>query len=520
MATDQQIEREAWRRRHVNNGAATSWLDRAVSYLSPGRGLRRTRARIASDLLVRHYEAAATGRRTQGWRRTAGDANAVMATSLARLRENARDLVRNNAHATRAVGTIANQVVGWGIVAKTRNKRAEQAWKDWSGTRACDAEGRHDFAGLQKLAMRGIVESGEVLIRRRWRLPIDGLPLPFQLQLLEPDYIDTSRTEAKLPNGGRIVQGIEYDPVGRRAAYWLFPEHPGAAVSTFGSAGGGSRRFSAEDILHVFHQERIGQVRAVSWFAPVILKMKDYDEYDDATLMKQKIAACLAVITSDMDGTVPALGTGDDTQNPGIDSIEPGAIINAPPGRTITVIDPPSVRDYADYSKVSLQTIAAGLGVTYEDLTGDYTDLPFSAARMSRLAHQSRIEDWRWRTMIPQLCDPVWGWAMEAAAVMGIVGEDPGAAWTADAPAAIDPSAEALAFQREVRGGSKSWSEAVRERGYDPDEVLKEIAADNKKFDQFKIILDSDPRTTTQAGLPRDATASAAPSPAPQEPAA
>ncbi len=494
------------------------WIDRAVGYLSPQRGLRRIRARVASDLLVRHYEAAASGRRTQGWKRSAGDANAVMATSLARLRENARDLVRNNAHATRAVATIANQVVGWGIVAKTADKRAAQAWKDWSGSRACDAEGRHDFAGLQKLAMRCIVESGEVLIRRRWRLPVDGLPLPFQLQLLEPDYIDTSRTGISLPNGGRIVHGVEFDAIGRRVAYWLFPEHPGSAVSTFGNASGGSKRIGAVDILHAFHQERIGQVRAASWFAPVILKMKDYDEYDDATLMKQKIAACLAVITSDTDGSATALGTGDDTDSPGIDSIEPGAIINAPAGRTITVIDPPSVRDYADYSKVSLQTIASGLGVTYEDLTGDYADLPFSAARMSRLAHQSRIEDWRWRTMIPQVCDPVWGWAMESAAVMGIVRENPGAAWTADAPAAIDPSAEALAFQREVRGGSKSWSEAVRERGYDPDEVLKEMAADNKKFDKFKIILDSDPRMTTQAGQPRDAMAGATPSPSPQEP--
>ncbi len=491
-----------------------TWLDRAVGFLAPARGLRRIRARVASDLLVRHYEAAATGRRTQGWKRTAGDANAALGWSLARLREHARDLVRNNAHATRAVGTIANQVVGWGIVAKTVDKRAAQAWKDWAGTPACDAEGRHDFAGLQKLALRCMVESGEVLIRRRWRLPTDNLPLPVQLQLLEPDYLDTSRTGISLPNGGRIIHGVEFDAIGRRAAYWLFPEHPGSSLFS----SGGSKRVGAEDILHVFHQERIGQVRAASWFAPVILKMKDYDEYDDATLMKQKIAACLAVITTDSDGTASPLGTSDDSTNPQIDSLEPGMILNVPGGRTVEVVQPPNVREYSDYSRVSLRTIAAGLGVTYEDLTGDYTDLPFSAARMSRLAHQSRIEDWRWRTTIPQLCDPVWTWAMEAAAIMGRAGENPGAAWTADAPAAIDPAAEALAFQREVRGGSKSWSEAVRERGYDPDEILAEMAADNKKFDLLKIILDSDPRTTTQAGQPRDAQASAAavPSPIPE----
>jgi capsid protein len=75
-----------------------------------------------------------------------------------------------------------------------KNQKALDAWKAWAGTTACDADGRHDFYGLQKLVMRAIVESGEVLVRRRFRLPEDGLPIPMQLQILEADYIDTSRT--------------------------------------------------------------------------------------------------------------------------------------------------------------------------------------------------------------------------------------------------------------------------------------------------------------------------------------
>jgi lambda family phage portal protein len=492
-----------------------TWLDRAVGFIAPARGLRRIRARVATDLLVRHYEAAAAGRRTQGWRRSAGDANAVVGASLASLREHARDLVRNNPHATRAIGTITNQVVGWGIVAKPMpvHEGAAKAWAAWAGTTACDADGRHDFAGLQKLALRSVVESGEVLVRRRWRLPTDGLPLPFQLQLLEPDYIDTARTGIRLPNGGRIVHGVEFDALGRRVAYWLFPEHPGAALSMFtaGSLGGSSIRVRAENILHVFHQDRVGQVRAATWFAPILLKLKDYDEYDDAQLMKQKIAACLAVITCDVDGTGAPLGTGDDTTNPGIDMLEPGAILNVPPGRSVEVVQPPSVREFADYSEASLRTIAAGIGVTYEDLTGDYTDLPFSAARMSRLAHQSRLDDWRWRTMIPQFCEPVWNWAMEAAMIMALVAEPaPRAAWTAPPAPYIDPEKEGLAFQRTIRGGAQSWSESVRERGFDPDEVLAEMAADNAKFDRLHLILDSDARRTTQAGQPRETAKPAA----------
>jgi len=478
-----------------------SWLDRAVGWFAPQTGLRRLRARVAADMLIRHYEAAGGGRRTRGWNRSAGDANAAVGSGLSRLRDVARDLVRNNPHAESALSTIADHTVGWGIVAKPNptNRRASDIWAEWAGTPACDADGRHDFAGLQKLAMRSVVEVGEVLIRRRRRLPVDGLPLPLQLQVLEPDYIDTARTGIRLSGGGRIVHGVEFDGIGRRAAYWLFPEHPGAALSMF--AAGASVRVSAENVLHVYRQTRPGQVRGPSWFAPVILRFKDFDEYEDAQLMKQKIAACLAVLTSDVDGTAPALGTADETQEPPVDSLEPGMVLNLPPGRSVTVVDPPHVGDYAVYSEITLRSIAAGLGVTYEDLTGNYTNLPFSAARMSRLRHWARVEDWRWVTLIPQLCNPVWGWAMEAAAIMGIVPEAPAAVWTAPPLPMIEPDKEGLAYQRNIRTGIMSLSEAIRERGYDPKELLGELAADFEMLDKLGLILDCDPSKVSQAGL-------------------
>jgi capsid protein len=100
---------------------------------------------------------------------------------------------------------------------------------------------------------------------------------------------------------------------------------------------------------------------------------------------------------------------------------------------------------------------------------------------------------------------------MEAAVIMSLVRDPaPGAAWTPPPMPYIDPEKEGLAFVRNVRGGSQTLSESLRERGYDPDKVLREYAADNAKLDKLKIILDSDPRKTTQAGQ-----AQAVPSPAP-----
>jgi lambda family phage portal protein len=475
-----------------------NWIDSLVSYVAPRAGLKRVRARAAAEIMVRHYEAAASGRRTQGWNRSPGDANAVNWLALHRLREVARDLVRNNGYAESALTTIGDHVVGWGIVAKPKplNRKASDLWEQWAGTTACDADGRNDFAGLQKLVMRTVVESGEVLVRRRLRRPEDGLPIPLQLQVLEPDYIDASRTGALLPDGGRIIDGVEFDVLGKRRAYWIFPEHPGAARFF---APGGSYKVPAESILHVFKQSRPGQVRGPSWFAPVLLRFKDFDEYEDATLMKQKIAACLAVLTSDVDGTGAALG-----EDQGIvDSLEPGMILNVPPGRTVSVVSPPTNRDHSDYTKTSLRAIAAGLGTTYEDLTGDYEQMPFSAARMSRIRHWARVDDWRWRTLIPQFCNPAWTWAMQAAVIMGAITEAPAAEWTAPPPPMVDPQVEGIAYERNIRGGLQSWSETIRERGLDPQAVLEEMQRDAAEFDKRGLILDSDPRNTNQQGGPR-----------------
>jgi len=472
-----------------------TWFDRAAMSIAPLWQMRRLRARMALDLMARNYDGAAAGRRTQGWRRTSTDAVQATGPFLARLRDVSRDLVRNNAHAESALSTIAEDVVGWGIVKQPQSGKADALWKAWAGTTACDADGRHDLYGLQQLVIRSAAESGEVLVRRRLRRPEDGLPIPMQLQVLEADFLDTTKDTlgGLLPGGFRIVQGVEFDGLGRRVAYWLYKEHPGSAFATAESV-----RVPAENVLHIFKGLRPGQVRGVTWFAPVLLRFKDFDELADATLMKQKIAACLAVITSDVDGTAPPLMATDTSQDPQIDSLEPGMIMNVPPGRNIEVVQPPSVREYADYASTTLREIAAGLGVTYEDFTGDYTDLPFSAARMSRLRYWKKVESWRWRMLIPQFCDPVHGWFAETAAIFGT--QVSPAEWTAPPMPMIDPVNEGLAYMRNVRAGIQSLSEALRERGYDPETVLEEIATDNALLDKLGLILDSDPRQMTQAG--------------------
>lgn len=479
-----------------------TWVDRVLLELAPRWALRRIRARVAGAALTRHYEAASSGPRTQGWRRPSSDPNAASAPALSALRNTARDVIRNNPYAAAAVSTLVDHVVGWGILGapENGNRAAAARWRAWAETTACDPEGRLDFAGLQKQVLRTVIESGEVLVRRRVRLREDGLPIPLQLQVLEPDYLDVSKDGITNAGGGRIIQGVEFNPIGQRIAYWLHREHPGSLVP--GAGFGQSDRIPASEILHVWHAGRPGQVRGVSWFAPVLLRLKDLDDYEDAALVKQKVAACLAVITTDVEGTGAPLGRTTDGEAQ-IDMLEPGLILNAPAGRTISVVNPPDVSEHDAFVSTTLRAIASALGLGYEDLTGDYANMPFSAARMSRLRLQARVEDWRWTMLVPQFLDPVWTWAMQLAATVDPAipgGRRVPVEWTAPAMPMVDPAQEGLAYMRNIRAGIMTLSEAIRERGYHPAAMLKEMAADNARLDELGLRLDSDARYLTQAG--------------------
>jgi lambda family phage portal protein len=248
-----------------------NWLDRAIGVVAPRAAVRRMLARQSFKALTRGYDGAARGRRTDGWRAPNSSADAEIAVAGALLRDRMRDLVRNNPHAAKAVSVLVNNIVGAGIIPRAASgndkldRQTDVLWELWSAQ--CDAEGQLDFYGLQTLACRELVEAGEVLIRRRPRRAGDGLAVPLQMQVIETDLLDACRN-GDLADGGRILQGVEFDAIGRRRAYWLFAQHPGDnAVSLRPWLD--SIAVPASDVAHVYEKQRT-QVRGVPWGTPVI----------------------------------------------------------------------------------------------------------------------------------------------------------------------------------------------------------------------------------------------------------
>lgn len=481
-----------------------SWWDRFLISLAPDWGLRRVRARATASLMERHFEAAQGGRRTSGWQRSSSDVNAASGPALTALRELSRDLRRNNGWAKRGIQAIVNNTVGWGIMPKpsgrsrARSANALELWNAWASTTACDFDGRLNFYGLQRLAMETIAESGEVVILRQPAASVDGLPIPMRLHVLEPDYIDTNRN-GLVAGGGPIIDGIEFDTQGRRVAYWLYSSHPGApGVQRLMATRFESVRVPADRVLHIYRVDRPGQVRGVPWLASAITRLKDLDDFEDAELMQQKVAACFGAFVTDMDGAGTAISKQDDADEE-LEHLEPGHIAYLPPGKQVTFAQPPAVQD-SSFSERGLRRIAVSIGVTYEDLTGDYSKVNFSSARLARMAHWANVNEWRWHMLIPQLCDGVWSWAMQLAVGMEDWPAAPAAQWAAPPMPILEPDKEGLAYQRLVRIGAMTWPQMVRELGEDPATQLDEIKQFNDDLDERGIVLDIDPRRTTAGG--------------------
>ncbi len=480
-------------------------LDNFIGFFSPMAKLKRLQARAAMEIILkRKYDGAGTGVRLKNWKADGKDASSEIAAGLDTLRFRMRDLIRNNVYARKAVNVIVNNTVGgWGIIPqfKSENKRraneAEKIFREWADNVEVDYDGRQDFYALQSLIARTIVSDGEVLIKALIN-PNSKRTIPLELQCLEADYLDTSRDtfSRRVQGQNFVLQGIEFTPAKKRAAYWLHKDHPGGTISGFGFRGFESERVSAENIIHPYMVERCEQIRGVPWGVASMVRCKDYQDYAEAQLMRQKIASCFAAFVVESEMPINA----DSAKSIIGESVQPGIIEILPPGRDIRFGSPPTVEGYGEFSRQEIMAIAVGFGVTYESISGDYGNVNFSSGRMGHLEFQRNLDAWRWQVIIPQVLNQIWAKFSQAAFVAGYDFRGVYPLWTPPRREMIDPVKETQAAKDQIRSGFKSLPETVRELGYDPEQTLKEISESNAKLDEAGIILDSDPRKISGGG--------------------
>ena len=329
-----------------------------------------------------------------------------------------------------------------------------------------------------------MIRDGEVLIKKVWS-DDKSLPIPLQLEILESDYIDTTMHDRSLDNGNTLIQGIEFDKKGKRVAYHLYDEHP----STTGSYNSlKSRRHKASDVIHLYREDRPGQVRGISWFAPIVIRLKDFDDYEDAQLTRQKIASLFVGIYKNLDPSDPARGKGLETGE-----LKPGTFMMAPFGYDMEFSNPPQVEGFGEYAFHQKLTLGIGVEVPFMLLSGDYSKCNFSSSRMAMLNFYKFIEPMQQLQIIPQLCFRLQKWFDEACLIKGIK-ENCRYYWQAPVRDMVDPMKEMMAKEKRVINGFDSHSAILREFGIDPYEYYEEQIKLQKYFDDNGLKFPCDPR--------------------------
>lgn len=480
-----------------------SFIDRLIAAINPAAGLRRARMRSRAA----NY---AAGRQRVGqkyWRAPATGPNAEIEPALELLRSRSRQLVRDNPYAARAVSVLVAHQIGTGITARISDPNIQGLWDAWSSR--CDHDNLHDLAGIMALAARTMSEGGEAFIRIRTVSQAEArrrnLPVPVTLQVLEGDMLPLSTTY--LPRPFKVENGVEFAADGTRAAYHLRREHPGELRRMGETPLDDLERVPASQIIHLFRVLRPGQVRGVPDCAPVLLRMKQLDDYEDATLETAKAQSLLGVFIATPDPLETP--TGGDAETPSFD-LYPGMVHNLPAGTEPRFLTPGGAGGFEPFALHQLMAIGVGIGVTYDQITGDLRQANYSSLRAGKIEFRRRVEQDQWHLFVPRMCMPIYASFAQAISLVLPNVEGASVKWQPPRFEMIDPNKEIGAAVDAVRAGFESWDQVVSSFGYDPTEQVDEIARSNARFDERGLILDVDPRRVANAGTAQDARQNAA----------
>lgn len=462
--------------------------------------MRRILARDAMRSLAetRAYAAAGQGRRNKGWRGRPTSSNVEIGASLSSLRNRAREYVRDSWAGQRILDVMTSHVVGTGIVPAVEtgsdraNKKYSLAWEEWNAS--ADVEGRLDFVAMQALAVRSMIEGGDTVLRYHdITMSEAGRTVPFRLQGLEGDQIDTTRDAQLADQNVRL--GVKLGANGRRLGLYLHEDHPGEM--TLKGTSYASNLIAWNDLSHLYRPLRWGQVRGVSWFAPILLSAKEIQDLIDAAIVKARVEACFAGFRKNATGNgASPFATKKDDNDDRVTRIEPGMIVDIGDSDMVFA-NPSSQSAFGEVYLAGMQGMAAGVGMTHDQLTGDLRQANYSSMRAGRIEFRRLVEQAQWHIVIPQLCMPVKRRFESRAILAGILPdrrEGYPAKWITPANEPIDPKKDLEADILAVRAGRQSPQEFISAWGRDWREVIADYSSFLEMIDKAGVTFDIDPR--------------------------
>lgn len=374
-----------------------------------------------------------------------------------------------------------------GSLDERANDAIESDFTKWCDREICDVAGRRSLRQLLARAVEDAAINGEFMFRIVYGRQLN--PWGIALQVLDPQRCPVECNDDRLPDGNFIRNGIKYNVWGRAVAYLFGTIDPAHSDYHFG--GRYFVEVPANEILHGFMEDLVGQRRGLPWMVTALLRMHHLDGFEKAALVNARVSAAKGGFFEWDEGMGPAE---EDDEEPLYMDAEPGSYQELPPGLKFKGWDPQFPNgELAPFSKQSLRGIATGLGVSYNTLANDLEGVSFSSIRQGTLSerdHWMDMQEW----LIEQMLEPLFQAWLPRALLKGIpvTGANNATlrpdriekyrehAWQARRWDWVDPDKDSKTAARDIANKIKSPSQVIRERGRDPRAVWRQWAADRQ----------------------------------------
>ena len=447
----------------------------------------------------RSIAAADTGRLFADWLVSRMTRDDETRWTLGQIRARARDLENNDPTSRHYLRMLATNVIGAdgmrlqsqvrnndGRLNKPFNDRIEDAWNEWLWQPTRD--GKQDGVSFQRLLLRTVARDGEVFVRMHRAFERNAFG--FALEAIDPDLVDETYNRQAEGGDNEIRLGVEVDADGRAAAYHMFLKAPSSLTS------GVPRkrvRVPADEILHLYDPERVGQTRGLSWMVSAMVSLKMLAGYVESELVASRISAAkMGFFQKKQDassaGALPS-GQGSFTME-----ANPGTFGVLPEGWEIADfnLDHPSTA-FGDFVKAALRQVSTGLGVSYNGLANDLEGVNYSSIRAGLI-----IERDLWRCVqrwwIGAFLRPVFAEWLNMALLHSAVTLDSrdarkfrkakfvprGWPW-------VDPLKDTQAGIAGISAGLTSRTALLSEQGMDVEEVFEELKEEKLLAEDYDI---------------------------------
>lgn len=378
---------------------------------------------------------------------------------------------------------------------------SDESFIEWaSDPDQCDVQGEQSVWDMQSMSISENMLTGSILI-----LEVDrrgpGSKVPFQLQAIEREQIDTSKDQDGGQGKNKIVGGFEFDQRGREVGCWIHDVHPGD-VYTFGRYS--STFVPAERYHHIFKKNRPSQNLGATWLHATGYPTFDREKLTEAELRKA-IKHSLHVLAYHLENPGTAeIGMEDELSSTG-NEVALGSSPLAAKLKTnekIELLESNSPNpDIGRFFNTIDHDTAGSVNLSYYSLTGRFDETNYGGFRGAMNLEDAQlmiVQNWLGRKLVLPIRRK---WNRLMAAVGGFQTVSPAAylkefsrynRFDVIGPGRqlLDPESETKADSAEVRAGFATLKKIAARRGESWLKILRQIYLENMMTEFLGISLD------------------------------